>query len=1337
MAKAPRLFLIDGSALAYRSYFAFIRNPLINSRGENTSAVFGFTRTLLDLLSQEQPQYIAVAFDTAAPTFRHERFPAYKATRQKMPEEMSLQLGRLREVADALGISFLELPGFEADDVMGTLTKKAEREGIETYLVTGDKDFMQLVSPLVKIYSLRKVDNQQEILDALGVQQKFGVPPERVIDVLALMGDSSDNVPGVPGIGEKTALKLIQDYGDLETVLARVAEIKPKGVAEKIMANTDLARLSRELVTIHTDVPLPCRPTDLAPRPRDPARLTTLFRELEFHSLVRQVAVETPQRQRAYRLVRSHPEFDALCQTLQGLERFAIDTETTDLNPLQAELVCISVAWQPGEAYCIPMEFPEEGEPGDQAYVLECLKPILENPAIGKCGQNIKYDMLVLSQHGIELQGVEFDTMVASYVLNPSGRKHNLDALALEYLQVKKIPITDLIGSGKGQRNMRDVPLEDVARYACEDADMTWRLRDLLAPKLKEAETWELFQKAEVPLIAVLKEMEQAGVYLDIALLQQMSREMDRQLLSLTQEIHTLAGEVFNINSTQQLGRILFEKLEIHKALGIKRVRKTKTGYSTDVAALEQFRAHALVGKILEYRQLAKLKSTYIDALPQLVNPKTRRVHTSYNQTVTATGRLSCLPAGTLVNTQQGLVGIETVRRGDFIRTPYGPRRVLDWQPTGEKPVVVLRLSNGTTLRCSPQHRLRSLGNWIEAQHLNVGDPVYMSFREGLFGNQVEMDLHVTSAFPTRKSPQLPREWTVELAELVGYHLADGHIARSNYNGKPARVVLAFDWDETDLMDYFAHEIQGIFGKTPIRRLTKSCPVLQVSGVDIGGALIQLGAGELSGHIRVPPSLFKAPEPIIAAFLRGYFEGDGCSAYMTVRSVSRRMLEGVQQLLTLFGIPATILEGTADPRGYARRYTLHIVGDRSKKTFRDRINFLSAKKRSRCDRVASVQSVKSTAENLTLPAAFKIDRLKAFLYDAHRNMGSNSLDALYVFTSKLARGRRTITLPRAEWVLEALSDIEALETSEGSFIREIVEAGYYEVSIAGISYEPPAAMYDICVEDVEQYMAQGIVVHNSSQPNLQNIPARTELGREIRKAFIAEGEDRCILSADYSQIELRILAHLSQDATLIQSFRAGEDVHRRTASLIFGVPPEQVTAEQRARAKTINFGVIYGMGPTRLAREIDISLEEAREFIERYFATYPGVHHYTVETIRKAKEQEYVTTLLGRRRYLPELFSDNQGVRAAAENMAINTPVQGSSADIIKLAMINIRDRLRQERLTAQMILQVHDELVFEMPVAELEQVKSIVVEQMERAVQLDVPIKVDVGAGRNWFEAH
>ncbi len=900
MAKAPRLFLIDGSALAYRSYFAFIRNPLINSKGENTSAVFGFTRTLLDLLAQEQPDYIAVVFDTPAPTFRHERFPAYKATRQKMPEDMIPQLPRLREVTEALGLALLEVPGFEADDVMGTLTKQAEREGTETYLVTGDKDFMQLVSPLVKIYSLRKVDNQQEILDRAGVQRKFGVPPERVIDVLALMGDTSDNVPGIPGIGEKTALKLIQDYGDLETVLAKAAEVKPKGVSEKIRANAELARLSRELVTIHTEVPLSCSLTDLTPHPRDPARLTALFRELEFSSLAKQFAVEKPADHQAYHLVRLRPDFDSLCQTLQGLQRFAIDTETTDLNPLQAELVCISVAWQPGEAFCIPLEFPEGGDPSDRAYVLQRLKPLLETPTVAKCGQNIKYDMLVLSQHGIELQGVEFDTMVASYVVNPSGREHNLDALALEYLQVKKIPITDLIGSGKGQRNMRDVPLEDVARYACEDADVTWRLRDLLEAKLKETETWDLFQRVEIPLIPVLKEMEQAGVYLDLPLLQQMSHEMDRQILALTQEIHTLAGEAFNINSTQQLGRILFEKLEIHKDLGIKRVRKTKTGYSTDVAALEQFKTHALVGKILEYRQLAKLKSTYVDALPQLVNPKTRRVHTSYNQTVAATGRLS-----------------------------------------------------------------------------------------------------------------------------------------------------------------------------------------------------------------------------------------------------------------------------------------------------------------------------------------------------------------------------------------------------------------------------------------------------SSGPNLQNIPMRTELGREIRKAFIAEREDRCLLSADYSQIELRILAHLSQDATLIQSFRSGEDVHRRTASLIFGVAPEDVTPEQRARAKTINFGVIYGMGPTRLARQIDISLEEAKRFIEVYFATYPGVQRYTEDTIRKAKEQEYVTTLLGRRRYLPELFSDNQGVRAAAENMAINTPVQGSSADIIKLAMINIRDRLRREKLTAQMILQVHDELVFELPMAELEQVKPLVVEEMERAVQLDVPVKVDVGVGRNWFEAH
>jgi DNA polymerase I len=900
MAKTPRLFLVDGSALAYRSYFAFIRNPLINSKGENTSAVFGYTRTLLDLLAQEKPDYMAVAFDTPEPTFRHDRFADYKATRQRMPDEMSAQLPRLKEVTDALGIILIELAGFEADDVMGTLTKQAERQGLDTYLVTADKDLMQLVSPRVKIYGLRRVGNQQEILDPAGVQEKFGVPPERVIDVLALMGDSSDNIPGVRGIGEKTAVKLIQDYGDLETVLAKVDDIKPKGVAEKIRANIDMARLSQELATIHTDVPLPYSPTQLAPRPRDSARLTALFQDLEFGSLVRQVAVHAQADHQGYHLVRSRAEFDRICQTLQTLERFAIDTETTDLNPLNAELVCVSVAWMPGEAHCVPMQFPEDPQPDDAAYVLNALKPILENPAVLKCGQNIKYDMIVLSRHGIELQGVEFDTMVASYVVNPSGRQHNLDALALEYLRIKKIPITDLIGTGKAQRNMWDVPIEDVARYACEDAEVTWRLRDLLEAKLKETATWDLFQRTEVPLITVLKEMEQAGVCLDAPLLRQMSHDMDRQLLTLTQEIHALAGEVFNINSTQQLGRILFEKLEIQKAQGIKRVRKTKTGYSTDVAALEQFKEHPLVRKMLEYRQLAKLKSTYVDALPQLVNPHTGRVHTSYNQTVAATGRLS-----------------------------------------------------------------------------------------------------------------------------------------------------------------------------------------------------------------------------------------------------------------------------------------------------------------------------------------------------------------------------------------------------------------------------------------------------SSDPNLQNIPARTEMGREIRKAFVAETDERCLLSADYSQIELRILAHLSQDATLIESFRLGEDVHRRTASKIFGVVPEEVTPVQRARAKTINFGVIYGMGPMRLAREIEIPLEEAKRFIEAYFATYPGVHQYTLESVTKARERGYAMTLLGRRRYLPELFSDNQGMRVAAEYMAVNTPVQGSSADLIKMAMINIHQRLRREHLGAQMLLQVHDELVFEVPLAELDVVKPLVVEEMERAVQLDVPIKADVGAGRNWFEAH
>lgn len=896
MTEQQRLFLIDGSALAYRSYFAFIRNPLYTSKGENTSAIFGFTTTLLELLRNEQPELLAVVFDTPEPTFRHNKYRAYKATREKMPEEMSPQLPRIKEIVAALNIPIIEVPGYEADDVMGTLARQAAAQGIETYLVTADKDFMQLVSDRIRIYNLRKNGGEREILDPAGVQKKFGVQPEQVVEVLALMGDASDNIPGVPQIGEKTAIKLITSYGSVEEVLAHAAEISPHRVGKNLRTYKDQALLSKELVTIHTDVPVDIDLSQLRVGSANTEKLQKLFRELEFTSLLSETMTTPEQDEHHYQSIVTKQEFEAFLSTLSQVPSFVFDVETTDLDPLRAEIVGLAFSFKPREAYYVPVG-PENGLGPE---VLEQLKPILENPALRKCGQNVKYDILVLSRYQITVQGIDFDTMVASYVLNPSGRQHNLDVLSLEYLKLQKTPITALLGSGKQQKNMREVPLEQISRYACEDADITLRLREVLEPQLHETETYELFQRVEIPLITVLAEMEKTGVRLDLPFLEEMSQTLATRLEALSQEIFLLAGKEFNINSTQQLGKILFEELEIQKELGItKRIKKTKTGYATDVQALEQFKAHLLVQKILDYRQMTKLKSTYIDALPKLVNPFTGRVHTSFNQTVTATGRLS-----------------------------------------------------------------------------------------------------------------------------------------------------------------------------------------------------------------------------------------------------------------------------------------------------------------------------------------------------------------------------------------------------------------------------------------------------SSNPNLQNIPIRTEMGREIRKAFIPD-DSHLLLSADYSQIELRIMAHLSQDQSLLEAFRQGADIHRQTAAKIFGIAPEAVTPEQRNKAKSINFGIIYGMGPYRLANEIDISPAEAERFINSYFENYPGVYQYITSTIEQAQKRGYVTTLLNRRRYLPELHSENQRVRHTAENIAINTPIQGTAADLIKIAMITIHETLQKKGMATKMLLQVHDELVFEVPESEQEQAAALIKKAMESAIQLDVPIKVDVGMGKNWLEAH
>lgn len=895
MEERRRLFLVDGSALVYRSYFAFIKNPLITSKGENTSAVFGFTNAILRLLKEEQPGYFAVIFDTSAPTFRHQEFGEYKATRQKMPEEMRDQLVRIREVIEALRLPILELEGFEADDVMGALAKRAKEKGLETFLVSGDKDFLQLVDPSTKVlYPHRGGSGQMELIDEAGVADRFGVEPARVPDVLGLMGDISDNIPGVPGIGEKRATKLIQEYGDLEGVLVHAEKMPRKNLRESLTRYANQARLSKMLVTIKTDAPIKLDVESLRVEEPDEERLMNLFKELEFASLLKEIAPQKPLTETVYSVLDDEERLDQILGRIRQNRYVTFDLETTDIDPMRAKVVGISLAFQPHEAFYIPLGHRCGRNLGSDI-ALSKLKPILEDENIKLCGQNIKYDLVALSRMGIELKGVDFDTMVASYLLDPSARQHNLDSLSLEYLDHKPIPISDLIGKGKDQISMAEVPIEKVKQYACEDVDITLQLLNLFKPKLEGMGLLELFQKVEMPLISVLAEMEINGVAIDVGFLAEMSERLEEELKRLVEGIYELAGEEFNINSTKQLRRILFEKLQLPV------VRRTKTGYSTDVEVLEELaREHELPRRLLDYRQLTKLKSTYVDALPKLINPETNRIHTSFNQTITATGRLS-----------------------------------------------------------------------------------------------------------------------------------------------------------------------------------------------------------------------------------------------------------------------------------------------------------------------------------------------------------------------------------------------------------------------------------------------------SSDPNLQNIPIRTELGRQIRRAFVPADDSRIILSADYSQIELRIMAHLSQDPTLMDSFLKGEDVHARTATLVFGIPQSEVTPDLRRQAKVVNFGIMYGMGPYGLASQLEISPQEADRFITEYFENYPGVRDYIFRTIREARQKGYVTTLLNRRRYLPEINSENRRKREFAERTAINTPIQGTAADLIKVAMISISRRLKQTGHVAKMILQVHDELVFEVPKEELGTVSELIRREMEGALELSVPIKVDIGAGRNWYEAH
>ncbi len=889
MSDRPRLYLVDGSSYVYRAFYA-IRH-LSNSKGLPTNAIFGFIQMLLKILKEHRPDYLAVIFDSKAPTFRSNVYKEYKANRPAMPEALVPQISYIRKIVEAYRIATLEMEGFEADDLIGTVAKGLASQ-VDVVIITGDKDILQLVSDRIQIYDTMKEKRfgKEEVI------HRFGVSPERVVEVMGLAGDAIDNIPGVPGIGEKTATELIKKFDSIENLLTHLDEVPQKKLRENLKVYGGQARLSRQLATIRTDVPISYQLNDLAPGSPNLEGLRELFKELEFNKLLRDLPEEKRTEDRDYRLLTDPEEFLSLLEDLKKAGCFAIDLETTSPYPMWADLVGISLAHRPRQAFYLPLghRHPDAKNQLPLRWTLERLKPVLEDRGVKKAGQNLKYEWIVLKRHGILLQGIECDTMIASYLLNPTKHNHNLSEIAREYLDRTVMDYKEVAGTGGKAVTLDQVDPEKVKDYSCEDADMALQLSHLLLPKLKEEGAKDLFEDVEIPLIAVLSKMEMNGVKIDIDLLDQFSKEIESQLQQKIERIYGLAGETFNINSSQQLGKILFDKLKLPA------VKKTKTGYSTDVDVLTKLSPqHDLPLEILGYRNLSKLKSTYIDALPKLIHPKTGRIHTSYNQTVTATGRLS-----------------------------------------------------------------------------------------------------------------------------------------------------------------------------------------------------------------------------------------------------------------------------------------------------------------------------------------------------------------------------------------------------------------------------------------------------SSDPNLQNIPIRAEEGSRIRQAFIPE-KGWTIVSADYSQIELRILAHLSLDEMLIEAFRKEEDIHTRTASEIFGVPTERVTSSMRREAKVINFGIIYGMSAFGLSQQLGTEPKIAQTYIDEYFKRYPKVQLYIERSLEEARQKGYVTTLLHRRRYLPDIHSPNSAIRQAAERMAINSPLQGTAADIIKVAMIFIQNRIEELCLSAKMIMQVHDELVFEVPEEELQKALPMIQQKMEAVMELSVPLKVSIHSGKNWAEVH
>lgn len=919
------LYLIDGHALAYRAYFAFIRNPLMTSSGEETSAVFGFANTILSILRRHDPSHIAVVFDSTEKTFRHDLYPQYKAHREKMPDSLIHQMERIQSLLEAMSIPVFSIPGYEADDVLATIAQKLEIR-IPIRIVSSDKDLFQLINERTHIIRPGKGSTIDEEIDADRLEEKIGLTSAELLDFFALMGDSSDNVPGVGGVGEKTALKLIREYGSLEKIYENVDEISSRSLQKKLITDKDKAFLSRDLVRLDRSVPIDFSLDEMKRGGFQTDKLYDLFAELELNRLLesaRQLEASrasdetgpkpagedrsgTPPVAKQYRLVDDEPALRDLAAGLEEISEFALDVETSDINPMRAVLAGISIATEPGLAWYVPVKSriddgtlslaPRPEAPGlPVETVREHLGPIFRDPAKGKIGQNIKYDSIVLRQAGFELEGIHFDTMIASYCLHPARRSHGLDSLSKEIFDYEKIPFASLFETRTKRKDIRLVALNKVREYACEDADFTLRLKKEFEPMIRASQVDRLFWDVEMPLSIVLTEMEIQGIKLDKGVFLDLSERISQNLSGLERSIYETAGETFNINSTSHLQVILFEKL------GLKPHHKTKTGYSTDVEVLKALSSeHELPKLVLEYRSLDKLKNTYVDAIPKLIHPRTGRVHTSYNQAVTTTGRLS-----------------------------------------------------------------------------------------------------------------------------------------------------------------------------------------------------------------------------------------------------------------------------------------------------------------------------------------------------------------------------------------------------------------------------------------------------SSDPNLQNIPIRTELGREIRKGFVSSGPGWILLDADYSQVELRILAHLSDDAELRRAFEQDADVHRLTAANILKVSPDEVSDEMRSRAKMVNFGVVYGMGARGLAQALDIDFKEAKQFIEDYFNTYPGVKRFIDNTIESARVDGAVETLLGRVRHLPGINSSNSRTRSFAERTAVNTPVQGTAADIIKVAMVELHKKFKEHGFKAKMILQVHDELLFDLPEEEVEEVSAIVADTMENAIQLKVPLKIDMGMGENWLEAH